>query len=156
MSTLICSLPLTSSWRGLQVEDTEQKNARRVVLTVCSVLISEVQRDSLRHRRPSCFTADPARTPQNWSFVEAPHPLLQVRLTILTHFHILYPLFLAVVVERSSWQFRTRQATHPRMRVIVIVTICSDARFPWSTVSPTKSMHRFITSWCDTRYWILW
>jgi len=118
MLTLICSLPLTSSGRGLQVEDMEQKNARKAVLTVCSgwetsveqssVLISEVQRNSLRHRRPSCFrftqlSAFPARTPQNSSFVKAPHPLLQVHLTILTYFHILYPLFLEVAIERSSW-----------------------------------------------------
>ena len=90
------------------------------MLTVCSVLISEVQRNSLCHRRPSCFrftqlSAFPACTPQNSSFVKALHPLLQA------HFHILYPLFLDVAVERSSWQFRTRQATHSRMRVIVIV-----------------------------------
>jgi len=106
----------------------EQKNAERVVLTVCSewetsveqssVLIPKVRRDSLCHRRPSCFrftqlSAFPARTPQNSSFVKALHPLLQA--------HILYPLFLDVAVERSSWQFRTRQATHSRMRVIVIV-----------------------------------
>ena len=91
-----------------------------------SVLISEVQRNSLRHRRPSCFrftqlSAFPACTPQNSSSVRAPHPLLQVHLTILTHFHILYPLFLAIAVTRSLSQFRTRQAIHREMRVIVIV-----------------------------------
>ena len=86
MATLICSLQLTFSWGGLQVEDMEQKNA---VLMVCSrwetsveqssVLISEAQRNSLRHRRPSCFTfhstacftTDLARPPQNSSFVKA-------------------------------------------------------------------------------------
>ena len=78
------------------------------MLTVCSgwetsveqssVLISEVQRNSLRHRRPSCFrftqlSAFPACTPQNSSSVRAPHPLLQVHLTILTHLHIPYPVY---------------------------------------------------------------
>ena len=59
-----------------------------------SVLMSEVQRNSLRHRRPSCFTfhsnacftTDLACTPQNSSFVKALHSLSQVCLTILTHF----------------------------------------------------------------------
>ena len=87
-----------------------------------SVLIPEVRRDSLRHGRPSCFRfTQPPALLQNSSFVKVPHPLSQVHLTILTHFHILYPLFLDVAVERSSWQFRTRQAINPRMRVTVIV-----------------------------------
>jgi len=59
-----------------------------------------------------------------------PHSLSQVRLTILTHFHIMYPLILDVAIKRSSWKPITRQAIYPRM-----VTICSDARFPWSIVS---------------------
>jgi len=86
-----------------------------------SVLISEVRRDSLHHGRPSCFrftqlSAFPVCTPQNSSSVRAPHPLLQVHLTILTHFHILYPLFLAIAVTRSLSRFRTRQAIHREMR----------------------------------------
>jgi len=72
-----------------------------------SVLMSEVQRNNLCHRRPSCFTfhsnacftTDLACTPQNSSFVKALHSLSQVCLTILTHFHILYPLFVEVAVE---------------------------------------------------------